>query len=97
MRYHNHRKLPEYLKRDYTHEEVQKLTRQEEQEETMFLGLRKTEGVLLTEELLEVYKETIQRLERKRLLLWEGGRVRLTELGIDVSNYALAEFLQDQR
>lgn len=97
VRYHNHRKLPEYLKRDYTHEEVQKLTRQEEQEETMFLGLRKTEGVLLTEELLGVYKETLQRLERKRLLLWEGGRVRLTELGIDVSNYALAEFLQDQR
>lgn len=97
VRYHNHRKLPEYLKRDYTHEEVQKLTRQEEQEETMFLGLRKTEGVLLTEELLGVYKETIQRLERKRLLLWEGGRVRLTELGIDVSNYALAEFLQEQR
>lgn len=95
VRYHNHRKLSAYLKGDYTHEEVQKLTRQEEQEETMFLGLRKTEGVLLTEELLEVYKGTLQRLQKKGLLLWEGGRVRLTDLGIDVSNYALAEFLQD--
>lgn len=95
VRYHNHRKLLAYLRGDYTHEEVQKLTRQEEQEETMFLGLRKAEGILLTEELLEVYKETLQRLQQKGLLLWEGGRVRLTDLGIDVSNYALAEFLQD--
>lgn len=95
VRYHNHRKLSAYLKGDYTHEEVQKLTRREVQEETMFLGLRKTEGVLLTEELLEVYKGTLQRLQKKGLLLWEGGRVRLTDLGIDVSNYALAEFLQD--
>lgn len=95
VRYQNHKKLSAYLKGDYTHEEVQKLTRQEEQEETMFLGLRKAEGVLLTEELLEVYKETLQRLQQKGLLLWEGGRVRLTVLGIDVSNYALAEFLQD--
>lgn len=95
VRYQNHRKLSAYLKGDYTHEEVQKLTRREEQEETMFLGLRKAEGVLLTEELLEVYKETLQRLQQKGLLLWEGGRVRLTDLGIDVSNYALAEFLQD--
>lgn len=95
IRYQNHKKLSAYLKGDYTHEEVQKLTRKEEQEETMFLGLRKAEGILLTEELLEVYKETLQRLQQKGLLLWEGGRVRLTDLGIDVSNYALAEFLQD--
>lgn len=95
VRYQNHKKLSAYLKGDYTHEEVQKLTRREEQEETMFLGLRKAEGVLLTEELLEVYKGTLQRLQQKGLLLWEGGRVRLTDLGIDVSNYALAEFLQD--
>lgn len=95
VRYQNHKKLSAYLKGDYTHEEVQKLTRKEEQEETMFLGLRKAEGILLTEELLEVYKETLQRLQQKGLLLWEGGRVRLTDLGIDVSNYALAEFLQD--
>lgn len=95
VRYQNHKKLSAYLKGDYTHEEVQKLTRREEQEETMFLGLRKAEGVLLTEELLEVYKGTLQRLQQKGLLLWEGGRVWLTDLGIDVSNYALAEFLQD--
>lgn len=97
VRYQNHRSLSAYLAGDYAHEEVQKLTRQEEQEEIMFLGLRKTEGILLTEELLEVYKETLERLKKQGLLFREGNRIRLTDLGIDVSNYALAEFLQDER
>ena len=97
VRYQNHRSLSAYLAGDYAHEEVQKLTRQEEQEEIMFLGLRKTEGILLTEELLDVYKETVERLKKQGLLFREGNRIRLTDLGIDVSNYALAEFLQDAR
>ncbi|MEH2956883.1 radical SAM family heme chaperone HemW [Candidatus Merdisoma sp. JLR.KK006] len=97
VRCQNQKKLSAYLAGDYTYEEVQKLTRQEEQEETMFLGLRKAEGVPLTEELLEVYEGTFQRLEQQGLLYREGGRARLTDLGIDVSNYALAEFLQDER
>ncbi len=94
VRYRNHKKLSAYLSGDYGHEDIQRLTRQEELEETMFLGLRKTEGVLLTEELLKVYKGVFERLEQQELLIRENGRVRLTELGIDVSNYALAEFLQ---
>lgn len=93
VRYQNHRKLSAYLAGDYSHEEVQRLTRKEIQEETMFLGLRKTEGVPLTEELSKVYKEVFPELERQGLLLRENGRVRLTDLGIDVSNYVLAEFL----
>lgn len=97
VRYQNHRSLSAYLAGDYAHEEVQKLTRQEEQEEIMFLGLRKTEGILLTEDLLDVYKETVERLKKQGLLFREGNRIRLTDLGIDVSNYALAEFLQDER
>lgn len=93
VRYQNHGKLSAYLAGDYSHEEVQRLTRKEIQEETMFLGLRKTEGVPLTEELSKIYKEVFPRLERQGLLLRENGRVRLTDLGIDVSNYVLAEFL----
>lgn len=93
VRYQNHRKLSAYLAGDYSHEEVQRLTRKEIQEETMFLGLRKTEGVPLTEELSKIYKEVFPRLEQQGLLLRENGRVRLTDLGIDVSNYVLAQFL----
>lgn len=93
VRYRNHETLPAYLAGDYGYGEVQRLTRREELEETMFLGLRKTEGVLLTNELLEAYKEVFARLEQRGLLIRENGRVRLTDLGIDVSNYSLAEFL----
>lgn len=93
IRYRNHQNLSAYLAGDYTREDVQRLTRREEQEETMFLGLRKMEGVLLEEELLELYVEVIHRLEQQGLLVCETGRVRLTDLGIDVSNYVLAEFL----
>ena len=93
VRYRNHKNLTAYLAGDYTHEEVQRLSRREEQEETMFLGLRKTEGVLLTQELMEAYEEVFAKLEQQGLLVLENGRARLTDLGIDVSNYALAEFL----
>ena len=34
-------------------------------------------------------------LEAKELLVRQGGTARLTERGIDLSNYALAEFLLD--
>ena len=69
------------------------LARKDELEETMFLGLRKAEGVLLTKEISEAYQEVFPRLEQQGLLIRENGRARLTDLGIDVSNYALAEFL----
>ena len=59
----------------------------------MFLGLRKAEGVLLTKEISEAYQEVFPRLEQQGLLIRENGRAWLTDLGIDVSNYALAEFL----
>ncbi len=93
VRCRNHRKLSAYLAGDYSHEEEQRLTRKEELEETMFLGLRKAEGVLLTKEISEAYQEVFPRLEQQGLLIRENGRARLTDLGIDVSNYALAEFL----
>ena len=93
VRCRNHRKLSAYLVGDYSHEEEQRLTRKEELEETMFLGLRKAEGVLLTKEISEAYQEVFPRLEQQGLLIRENGRARLTDLGIDVSNYALAEFL----
>ena len=82
-----------------------RLGRQEQMEEFMFLGLRKTKGVsaetfrrLFGEELEEVYGEPVGRLIREGLLVRcrrEDGELffRLTDRGIDVSNYALAMFL----
>ena len=87
---------------------VQHLSRQEQMEEFMFLGLRMTEGVSSRRfyrefhiPLEEVYREALRKLMSEGLLVCGSGaaadgedsRYRLTEWGIDVSNYALSEFL----
>lgn len=82
-------------------EEPAALTRQEEMEEFMFLGLRKMEGVSRAdflksfgEEMETIYRETIIKLKRQKLLSEKDGRLCLTEYGIDISNYVLSEFLK---
>ena len=71
-------------------------------EEFMFLGLRMTEGIsrrrfreLFGVELEAVYGDVTARLQQQGLLEQQAGRVRLTEQGISVSNYALSRFLLD--
>lgn len=81
--------------------ERQVLTRQAQMEETMFLGLRKMEGVskahfrsLYGCNMEEVYGEVIDK-HVKNGLLRDGDFVALTPKGIDVSNYVMADFLLD--
>ena len=78
------------------------LTKQEQMEEFMFLGLRVIKGVSKQEFLNrfyvtieEVYGETLVRFEKERLLFIDEDRIALTKRGIDVSNYVFAEFLID--
>ena len=66
----------------------------------MFLGLRKMEGVSVTEfkntfgkTMEECYGEHIQKLKEQGLLEQKDGRLMLTRRGIDVSNYVFGEFL----
>lgn len=82
--------------------EIQRLSRTEQMEEFMFLGLRMTEGVAVADfrrlfgiGIWEVYRDTLCRLEKDGLLLFfeDGKRIRLTQRGVDVSNYVLGEFL----
>ena len=63
-------------------------------EEYFFLGLRKMKGVDWTLYQTQ-YEKTVEKLETEGMLVREGNDIRLTELGIDVSNYVLAEFLYD--
>lgn len=81
-------------------EEPVELTRQEEMEEFMFLGLRKMEGVsradfkkFFGKEIEAFYKEAIAKLTEQKLLAERNGRLFLTERGIDVSNHVMSEFL----
>lgn len=80
--------------------ETEPLSRQDEMEEFMFLGLRLTEGVSEREFLRrfhqpirEVYGDTLEKLKQKGLLECKGGQISLTPVGIDVSNQVMAEFL----
>lgn len=80
-------------------ENVQSLTRGEQMEEFMFLGLRLTAGVekkAFYQEfgvsLESVYGELLLKLERDGLLVL-GDFVHLTPFGMDVSNYVMGQFL----
>lgn len=112
VRWSNTAELAEYLahagqtgEETRIKKEMTRLSIQDQMEEFMFLGLRKTEGVsastferLYGKPLEAVYEEPVERLIREGLLLRyrkEDGSVffRLSARGIDVSNYALAMFL----
>ena len=92
--------LGKYLEGIREPEEVIILDRKDEMEETMFLGLRMMRGVCRKDfeeryqvRMDEVYGPQLLALSRQGLLVQEDGFVRLTERGIDVSNYVMAQFL----
>lgn len=81
-------------------EEKVTLSREDQMEEYMFLGLRKMKGVSKEEflrlfgcEMEEIYGMVLKNMYEKNLLECSGDFVRLTEFGIDVSNYVMSEFL----
>lgn len=87
-------------KRWVSGEEPETLSVDDEMEEYMFLGLRKTEGVSKIRfkqefgaEMEHIYKKVLADMESKQLLEQKDDFVRLTEKGIDVSNYVMSEFL----
>ena len=91
VRKSNQTELSEYLKGNYKGEE-ERLSEVNAMEEYFFLGLREMKGVDWTPYQVQ-YEKTVQKLVTEGLIEQEGDYIRLTELGIDVSNYVLAEFL----
>ena len=78
----------------------EELSKEDEMEEFMFLGLRMMEGVSKEEfenqfgkPMEEVYGKQIEKLKTEHLLEENEGRIYLTEKGIDVSNTVFVEFL----
>ena len=76
------------------------LTEAQQMEETMFLGLRTTRGVsgeefvrTFNRTLESVYGDVIRRNERDGLLRWQGDCLSLTDRGMDLANYVMAQFL----
>lgn len=106
-RYCNERNLSRYLHLTERGEQVfgecTRLSIKDGMEEFMFLGLRMTCGVSEDEflrqfgvGLFDVYGEVIKKHVSLGLLKVEGGRVSLTDRGIDVSNSVFCDFLLDE-
>ena len=87
----NQTELSEYLKGNFAGE-AETLDEIAAMEEYFFLGLRKMKGINWTS-YQEQYQKIVEKLVSEKLLEIDGAYLRLTELGIDVSNYVLSEFL----
>lgn len=81
--------------------EIQHLTKREQMEEFMFLGLRMTEGISDEEfseqfgcTLREIYGSVLTRYQKTGFLEYKDGFWRFTRKGIHVSNVILADFLE---
>ncbi|MBE3596343.1 MAG: radical SAM family heme chaperone HemW [Hydrogenibacillus sp.] len=105
MRYANTPSLPKYVRARETgayRVEEQPVTRQAEIEETMFMGLRLTDGVdraafraRFGVELEAVYGPTLKRLQEQGVIVVDRRGVRLVPQARLIMNSVLAEFLLD--
>ena len=92
--------MEKYLKGDFSEREYELLTRQNQMEEFMFLGLRMIKGISEKEfetkfgiRIDEVYQNVLKRQQTLGFLERKEGGIRLTSRGLDVSNAVMAEFL----
>ena len=85
---------------DDWYETVETLTPAAKMEEFMFLGLRLVRGVSEKDfyrkfgvKVMSVYGEVIRKNELEKLLIRKNGWLRLTELGMDLANRVMADFI----
>ena len=81
--------------------DVEKLTKKDMEEEFFYVGLRMTAGVSLSEferrfgmSAEEVYPGLMETFVEEKAAEFRGDRFVLTDYGLDVSNYIMAQFLQ---
>lgn len=82
------------------HTEAAVVNRKAQMEEFMFLGLRMTEGISRNEfeanfgmPIEAAYVQVLPDLQAQKLIEKREGRVYLTDRGMDVANYVMAQFL----
>ena len=82
--------------------DIEKLTKKDMEEEFFYVGLRMTAGVSLSEferrfgiSAKEVYPGLMETFVKEKAARFEGDCFVLTDYGLDVSNYIMAQFLQD--
>lgn len=76
------------------------MTHEDVMEEFMFLGLRKTAGISIRDfktkcgkELMDVYKDVVDKNIKAGLLIKNGDSIKLTPYGIDISNTVMSDFM----
>ena len=104
-RYKNMANLKEYIKKagkEDIREEITKLSLNDAMSEFMFLGLRKTEGISKTKFMNnftfcveDIFGKTIKKYINNKLLIDNGEFLRLSDRGLDISNYVISDFLLD--
>ena len=82
--------------------DVEKLTKKDMEEEFFYVGLRMTAGVSLPEferrfgvSAKDVYPGLMEMFVEEKAAVFQGDRFVLADYGLDVSNYIMAQFLQD--
>lgn len=102
-RFHNTVELFDYLNGDFAPYETERLDKKSQMEEFMFLGLRMTDGIRREDfeqtfglPVESIYGSVLNQQIAEKLLKKEDGRIFLTERGLDVSNYVMAQFLLDK-
>lgn len=82
--------------------DVEKLTKKDMEEEFFYVGLRMTAGVSLPEferrfgvSAKDVYPGLMETFVAEKAAVFQGDRFVLTDYGLYVSNYIMAQFLQD--
>ena len=106
-RYHIDNELTNYLEGcrnpQGLRKDIQRLTKKEEIEEFMFLGLRLVEGIkksefnnIFHEKIEDIYQNEISKLSDENLIDVDKEKIYLTELGFDLSNQVFTEFLLDE-
>ncbi|HIQ96488.1 MAG TPA: oxygen-independent coproporphyrinogen III oxidase [Candidatus Limivivens merdigallinarum] len=100
VRYRNTDRLEDYLSGDFSKKEFQVLTKDNQIEETMFLGLRLLSGISIQNfqetfscPVTAVYSQELAKMKELELMEEADGRLFLTRKGVDVSNQVMAEFL----
>ena len=61
--------------------------------EYIFLGLRQTKGIKLTNEILEKYGEIIDKYVKNNMLISDNNNLKFTPRGMEISNYILSDFI----
>lgn len=110
-RFHNTTDYKEYLNASLSQSDTfnqvlrqdqECLSIEEKMEEYMFLGLRLTEGVSAKgfvsqfgQNMNHVYGTVLATLEKQGLMEFQNGNYRLTNRGVDLSNYVMSQFLSE--